>query len=619
MNTLDIFRKDDTLLLSVKLTEKSQQFKAVMGENIITLDFENSFVIPFKITDYCIVWGEKYLLNELPVIKKTASNYYDYNVKFTSENLDLSKALFLFLGDDNTLKQTEFSFNGKAEAFIDLVITNINRIQTGWIKGQVIGTIAKNMTFKGENCLEVLGRLAKEFNTEFWIEGKTIHLTKRQKDTGFTFKVGQNRGLYEITAYNVDNTSIITRLFVEGSEKNLPPDYNNYNKRLQMRSKDPITLDEPNLLHNVLYTVVDNGDGTETINFTWDDPINAALAVSIQYKLVNGTTWMQDTGSVSSPRSITVPVGTYSVRFVTQLPDTTTAVTKQITVTTTIIDEVLPSLDYPVLNYIQRNTDLYGFIEGVIYLDDIFPHRTGKVTAVNAADPLIFVDATIDFNLLDQRVPGLSPKVTFNSGQLAGYTFEIIAFDDATKTVTVLQNKNETKLEVPGSLIRPKIGDEYVFIDIEMPKSYIVEAENKLYDEGKLLLDLNSSPQITITAKLDEKYMKIYNKQVYIGNTVWVEDLPLGIARKIRIVSITRNLVRENLYDITLQDVIGYRTIERIITAAGNTARTVSGISDTIHTQDIFNNRLILPASAGGAGFQDVIVDPATNQLYRKV
>jgi hypothetical protein len=119
---------------------------------------------------------------------------------------------------------------GTADTFMDLLLANAARVGT-WEKGQVIPTGYKNLTFSRENCYSALQRLAEAFGTEFAIEGRKMHLTKRAKDTGYEFKQGQHKGLYDVTRVNIDQTSIVTRLYAYGAQKNLPPDYRNYSQR----------------------------------------------------------------------------------------------------------------------------------------------------------------------------------------------------------------------------------------------------------------------------------------------------------------------------------------------------------------------------------------------------
>src|SRR5690606_16530741 len=79
----------------------------------------------------------------------------------------------------------------------------------------------------------------------------------------------------------------------------------------------------------------------------------------------------------------------------------------------------------------------FGVIEGVRVFDDIYPKRTGVVTSVVGVNS--FVDSTMDFDLFDgvggettYLTQGNSAKIHFNTGNLAGYEFEVQKYDHST-------------------------------------------------------------------------------------------------------------------------------------------------------------------------------------------
>jgi len=275
MDIISIMRGTDPFW-DINLSLDSDQSKTIMGDNIINIHFLNSNYINFKIGDYCTVFDEIYALNELPVVKKTATNNFEYTLKMQAEGFNLSKAQYLFIGTDNSLRESDFYLMGKADTFIDLVIANINRISSGWTKGEIIPTDYKNLGFKNENCYNALGRLAEEFNTEFWIDGKTIHLVKKSRDTGFTYSVYYNRGLKEITRVNVDSTRVITRLYPYGSEKNLPTDYLPLGSRRLHLPPQPLNANDC-LVSDITWSLIQSGGGflrLVNLSINWTRPQN---------------------------------------------------------------------------------------------------------------------------------------------------------------------------------------------------------------------------------------------------------------------------------------------------------------------------------------------------------
>lgn len=521
MKSIDIMR-GESLLVTINPDDTSTQQKAIMGDNVVNLRFQENRIIPFMINDWCVTFGERYQLNKLPVIKKLSTYLYEYDLTMQAEGSLLARAQFMFLGNDNSLKESDFSLMGTADDFVNLVIENANRVKSGWIKGQVIPTDHKNLTFSKENCLTALARLAEAFETEYWIEGKTIHLTKRQNDSGRTFKHGKNKGLYEIIRQEIDNSSVITRLYCFGGDKNLPPDYRDYAKRLRMT------------------------DG---------------------------------------------------------------------------------------LLYVEKNVNKYGTIEYTEIIDDIYPARTGKVTSVSALNPYLFVDAGIDFNVNDQLLPGIAAKVVFNTGQLAGYEFELSRFDNGTKEFTLLQNKSERVLEVPSLSLRPAIGDEYILVDIKMPDSYITAAEAALKKRALEILDQVSEPQLRYQITFDPVFLRKIGYIPTIGHLVWLVDVELQVQKRIRIVSVTRNIVNEYDVKAEISDKVTQGTLNSIISIQANNGRDITQISAGIQNNSLLNNNVIgdltvkqgtlifqdLPTTSTDSGFSELRVEDGTGKLYKKI
>lgn len=627
MKTVDIYRKEGTLdvfVATVKPDSSSNQLKKVMGDNQVTLNFEDNRPIQFKINDYCTIYGENYYLSSLPVVVKSGTFDYRYTLTMRAEGYDLSKVLYLFLGSDNSLRETEFSLMGTANDFIDLLINNANRVSTGWTKGQVINSGYKNLTFSKENCYNALSRLSEEFETEFSIEGKVIHLTKRAVDTGHTYKHGRNKGLYEITRQNLNNSSLVTRLYAYGSEKNLPPSYITTGKRLRLPGGY-----NPCLISSLTCTVTDNGDGTQTFEFLWDRPLSSNVAsVEIEYRLSGSTgAWSTSPGSFLTPpaREVTIPLGNYEFRFRTDGATCSgiNAVTPAVEITSTI---TTPIFVYTPLPFLERNTGIYGVIEYTEIFEDIYPHRTGRVTSVNVADPFEFTDSNIDFDVNAQLLPGLTAKVTFNTGQLAGYTFDVQSFDNGLKRFKIHKNADERILEVPSSTMRPAIGDEYVVIDIEMPSSYVTDAENSLQAAAEARLIELSEPQLSYNIVFDPKFMKRINRVIKTGDLVWIVDAELEIQKKIRVVSVTRGLLEEYQFQVELADIVSPGTISLLVSSQNGNERDIAGLTDAFLNNSILNNTVIgsltfsnIPTTNTTTGFSQIMIEDSTGKLYKKI
>lgn len=517
MHIVDIYRADD-LVTSVKPDNNSTQTKKIMGDNLVTLSFEDDRYLNFRINDYCTIFGEYYFINQLPLVTKGSKYSHKYTLIMQSIGFNLLKYQLLFLDPLNNLTESNFSVMGNPDTFIDLIIQNANRASgtSLWVKGQVVTGPYKNITFSKENCYNALSRLAEEFSTEFWIEGQKVHLTKRSNDTGFVFKIGRNKGLYEITRQTLSDSNVATRLYAYGSEKNLPESYLVSGRRLR-----------------------------------------------------------------------------------------------------------LPADSYP---FLEKNAGIYGPIEHTEIFEDIFPHRTGKVTSVNAGDPFEFTDTTIDFDVNAQLLPGLSAKIVFNTGQLSGYQFQIRSFNNGTKKFLLLKNEEEKVIDVPSTLLRPAIGDKYVMVDINMPLTYIEAAEQELKTKAQALLDQISEPQLAYSITIDPVYLRKRNRTINTGDLVWIYDDELELQKKIRVVSTVRNIVNEFQYQVDVSDIVTPGTISRIISSQDSAARDINDINSQLLNNSILNNNVVgtlifeqMPETTTTAGFVPVYIEIATGKLYKKV
>ncbi|MDV3559776.1 hypothetical protein CMU68_10390 [Elizabethkingia anophelis] len=210
--------------------------------------------------------------------------------------------------------------------------------------------------------------------------------------------------------------------------------------------------------------------------------------------------------------------------------------------------------------YLEKNIDIYGVIEHTKKFDDIFPKRIGTVTAVDANNPLIFTDSTMDFDLNERDgngttilIQGIPAKVTFQTGQLAGYMLEIKenGYHTATKTFTLNKNKDEKAIEVPSNLMRPKVGDQYIITDIVMPASYVTNAEAELKVKAQEYLDKNCKERLQYTVVSDPFFFRELNVNIALGNTVHFTDADLGLDANLRILSISKDL--QNPYKVVFE------------------------------------------------------------------
>ena len=408
----------------------------LMGEETAALSFTLPFEITFKLEDRIQIYGKNFYLADTPTIDKKSSREYVYTMSFLSLKYTLRDIQLMFYDENNELTMPATPFMGTAETALDMVMLNIARLQPGWTKGVVDETEVKNVEFTECNCLEALSKIAETFELEFWVDDdKSIHFTERKPVSGYSFEYGKGKGLKNINRKPLEGASIVTRLYVKGSEKNLPKNYRNGQQYLRM--------------------------------------------------------------------------------------------------------------DVP---YLEKNTDIYGVKEHTETFD-VYPKYEGTVTAVDAADPHRFIDTGIDFDLnaYDQYgttvlMNGVTVKVIFQTGQLAGYTLELLeagGFNYNTKTFYLQTNKDEKDMEVPSELLRPAVGDKYILVDLMMPAQYVTNAEAELKTKGQEYLDQNCKDRFQYSMGSDRMYFKAQNVNLVLGSTVHFKDPAFALDDDIRVTSLS--------------------------------------------------------------------------------
>ena len=148
----------------------------------------------------------------------------------------------------------------------------------------------------------------------------------------------------------------------------------------------------------------------------------------------------------------------------------------------------------------------YGVWEATKYFEDVYPRRTGTITALGDS-VLKFVDNSMfDLNAKEADgittkylLNGVSAKIHFNTGNLAGYEFDVHEYDHATKTFTIVKLTDERGSIFPNedsTAFQFGVGDEYKLLDVALPEEYETEAENDLANKGETYYDQNCQPKV---------------------------------------------------------------------------------------------------------------------------
>ena len=510
------------------------QNTSLMGDDNVQLSFVSRDLINLEKGDKILVFGEEYTLRTKAAREMLSETHYTYEATFYGVMYELMKSLYRNTDANGKSTKSTFDLTYSIKDFIKVLIYNVERDYPGLWKfdeANCPDTEPITLQFSKQNCLQVLQTLCSKenFNLEFRITQangvRTIHIGKFGSKVvppggNAFFEWGKGNGLYKLKEEKVDDKAIITRLWVEGGTTNIRSGYRGYSERLQ--------LPYPKRLNKKEHTLAD--------------------------------------GTVIPAESEYIGIDDDAKRYFED----------------------------------AELREMLGSDEDSKEYDNIHPTRTGEVTALVDGDVNSFIDNTMDFDLCEKDaegtkylISGVTAKINFISGKLAGQQFEIAAeggYIHSEKKFKLIPFTDERGLTIPttgtNEAFRISVGDKYKITDINLPESYEQAAEEDLwyagYDDFLYMKQARAQYQLT----LDRKYFvdslpEDSDTTVFkVGDYVPVRDTRFGIEKNIRIQKVSRNLLLEHDYALTLSDV----------TAISVYSQTVVDVIK--HNQIIENNRL---------------------------
>lgn len=240
-------------------------------------------------------------------------------------------------------------------------------------------------------------------------------------------------------------------------------------------------------------------------------------------------------------------------------------------------------------HYLEKNVATYGLIEHSVTFEDIYPHRVG--TVATAPTLLTFTDASIDFDVDAQRLSGVVPKVIFQTGDLAGYDFEVGPFTYSAPggTFTIVEKQIDRQgTTFPNAVIKPAVGDTYIIVDIEMPAAYITAAETALETKAQAYLDANSDPRLVYSVEPDPRWFEANSIELHIGDYITINDTDLGITKLIRVLQLSRSIRNQYDYTLELADDLEPQVSQRLYAGVDEASRkiTISNVGDIVRARN---------------------------------
>lgn len=199
----------------------------INGQHIAYVEFDSLEPVELTVNDSIEYNSNTYYIRYKENVRKVeTSRGYSYQVTFYHELYRLHDVVFS-LYDEIEFKKHTSTYIGTADEVLKLIVKSMNRISPGWIQGACVETKPQTFNFKDKTCAEVINDLINAYHLEYWVEGRTICLGKREYDSnGLVLQQGE--GFRNLALQAVDDTPPITRLYAYGSDTNLTTEYGDY-------------------------------------------------------------------------------------------------------------------------------------------------------------------------------------------------------------------------------------------------------------------------------------------------------------------------------------------------------------------------------------------------------
>lgn len=253
-------------------------------------------------------------------------------------------------------------------------------------------------------------------------------------------------------------------------------------------------------------------------------------------------------------------------------------------------------------SYVEQNTQ-QGIVEH--YERDafsgIYPRRIGTLSGVRSeqhtdedGEPFTIYyvkDTSLTFDPNSYEIGGLVKQMTFQSGELNGRDFEV-NYDTKTREFEIItQWPYDDDTQLPGGLLIPKVGDEYILWNIRMPKEYYTLAEQEFAEAVDEYLLEHDQDRYVYKGRTD--YVEVVRRRLAldVGQRVRLESdeyFPGTGYRTSRITSISQSVQYPSEMDIEVSDVLGKGALEKIDEELGEVrhyAKTASaGLPDIVRS-----------------------------------
>lgn len=224
--------QNNTLLLDIEVDDNSYRYRAIKGDNSLTLYFATDTHVEIPIGATCEFENETYTLFKPENLKMEHSRKFEYTVIFEAEQAKAGKWKFkeVVIADTGAVGGTQrlkFGLTAKPREHLQMFVDNMNlRDGGGWTVGRCVDAPEKYIAYNHAYCIDALTQMADAFETEYEFVGKQVSLWKVEynRDNPLPLSYGRGNGFKPgVGRSNYDNSEPIETLYTQGGTRNIDP------------------------------------------------------------------------------------------------------------------------------------------------------------------------------------------------------------------------------------------------------------------------------------------------------------------------------------------------------------------------------------------------------------
>lgn len=216
-----IIHFDDTEL-EVLVDDNSYRRRAVKEKDKLVLYYSLTHHVEIPVGAWVEYEGQVYSLFKASNFTKNSTRNFSYTLTLESGWAGAEK----YKVKNPVDGRLKFPYTAKPHEFIQLIVDNMNMRESGWEVGECIDAVEQVISFNHAYCSDALNQIADAFDTEWEVEGKTIHLRKVEyfKDNPLALSYGKGNGFKkEISRSNKSDSRNFEILYVQGGTDNIVP------------------------------------------------------------------------------------------------------------------------------------------------------------------------------------------------------------------------------------------------------------------------------------------------------------------------------------------------------------------------------------------------------------